>query len=121
VTSSISRFFTGSSIAAALILALALPGSALAQRGAGARLGSIQQRQQTEIRQGVQSGKLDKQQAARLEKGEKAIRATEAQDKAKGPMTGAEATQLKHETQRENTAIKHAEDGNDHNAIPPNH
>jgi hypothetical protein len=102
-------------------MALALPGPALAQRGAGARLGSIQQRQQTEIRQGVQSGKLDKQQAARLEKDEKAIRGTEAQDKVKGPMTGAEAAQLKHETQRENAAIKQAEDGNNHNAVPPNH
>jgi hypothetical protein len=103
------------------MLALALPGPALAQRGTGARLGTVQRRQQTEIRQGVQSGRLDRQQAVQLEKHEKAIRTTEAQDKAKGPMTGAEATQLRQETQRENAAIKHDEDSNGHNAVPPNH
>jgi hypothetical protein len=122
VTRSISRFITGFSVMAAFTLALALPGSALAQRGPAARLGSVQHQQQMQIRQGVQSGKLNKKEAARLEKGEKTIQATEQQDKAKGPLTGAEANQLKQETQRENAAIKHAEGGStDRNATPPSH
>jgi hypothetical protein len=106
---------------AAFTLALALPGPALAQRGQAARLGAVQHQQQMQIRQGVQSGKLNKKEAARLEKGEKAIQATERQDKAKGPLTGAEASQLKQEMQRENAAIKHAEGGSsDRYAAPPN-
>ena len=105
---------------AAFTLALALPGPALAQRGPAARLGSVQRQQQMQIRQGIQSGKLNKTEATKLEKGEKTIQATEQQDKAKGPLTGAEANQLKQETERENAAIKHAE-GSGTNATPPSH
>ena len=73
-----------------------------------------------QIRQGMQSGKLNKNEAAKLEKGEKTIQATERQDKSKGPLTAAEGKQLKQEVRRENAAIKHAEGGGT-NATPPSH
>jgi hypothetical protein len=120
VTRSISKFIMGSSATAVFMVTLALPGPALAQsRGFGARLGAIQHQQQMQIRKGLQNGDLSKQQAARLEKGEKTIQATEARDKAKGPLTGAEATQLHRETQRETAAIKQADSGS--YTKPPSH
>lgn len=119
MSSSISNFIIGSSATAALLLTFALPGPAQAQRGPAARLNRVQHQQVREIREGVKSGELNRQQAARLMKREKTIRATEAQARDKGSLTGAQVNQLRRETEVQNAAIDRAEDG--HNATPPTH
>ncbi len=113
----LSRRFIIASSAAILGLALASPGPARAQQGDAARLNSVQQQQKQEIREGADSSKLNKKEAAKLAKQEKNIRTLEARDRAKGPLTNAEANQLKQATQRENAEIKHAEahNGRAHN------
>lgn len=108
MTNLIGKFIIGSS-AAVLAVALAFPSAARAQQGDATRLDSVQQRQKQEIREGVESGKLNKKEADKLAKQEKNIRTLEARDRAKGPLTNAEAKQLKQATQRENAEIKHVE------------
>ncbi|HEY6274355.1 MAG TPA: hypothetical protein VIX19_20405 [Terriglobales bacterium] len=109
--SSISKFIVGSSVAATLALLLTVPAPARAKQGAPARMNQVQRQQQAQIHQGIKNGQLNKQQAAHLVKGEKDVKATIAKDKANGPLTGAEAAQIKNETQHENAGIKTAEDG----------
>ena len=111
------RFIVGSS-ATILGLALASLGLARPQQGDATRLDSVQQKQKQQIHEGVENGDLNKKQAAKLEKHEKNIQATEARDRANGSMTNAEAKQLKQETKRENSHIKRAEA---HNGKPQNH
>jgi len=110
--SSIIRFVVGSSVAGALAIFLTVPAPAAANHhGAPARMNQVHKQQQAQIHQGVKNGELNQQQAQHLAKGEKNIQATVAKDRANGPLTGAEATQIKNETQHENAAIKRAEDG----------
>ena len=117
---SIARFIMGSSVAAVLVLSTALPAPAQGRHRAVAQMGKVQHQQQAQIRKGMKNGTISKQQGADLVKGERSIQATIAQDKAKGPLTGAEARQIGKETKTENNAIKSAESGGTTTPPTPN-
>jgi hypothetical protein len=110
VKSSISKFILGSSVVATLALLLTVPAPARAnQHGAPAHMNQVHKQQQAQIRQGMKNGQLNKQQATVDVKGEKDLQSTIKKDRANGPLTGAEATQIRNQTQQENKAIKDTE------------
>ena len=108
--SSTGRFIVGSSMAATLALVLAVPAAARGnQHGAPARMNQVHRQQQVQIRHGIKDGQLNQQQAAVAVNGEKDMQSTIKKDRANGPLTGAEATQIRNQTQRENKVIKGTE------------
>jgi hypothetical protein len=112
MTQSFGKYITGSLVAAALVFSLGLPSSASAQARAGRRLQNAQNKETSQIRQGVKDGKLTKQQAKNLERHEKQIQSKVAADKQDGKLTPQEAQQLKNADKKEEKAIKGAEDSN---------
>ena len=82
------------SIIAAVVMALALPGLALAQ--STPRIDKRQENQDKRIEQGVKSGELTKKEAARLEKGQKRVEKMEDKATADGKTTMKEKARIEH-------------------------
>lgn len=123
MSSSIRKFVTGSVVAGAMALSLALPSAANAQ-GRAARVGAhrlqnMQRQERQQIRQGLKNGSLTKAQATKLAQGEKNVLAQEHAAKANGGMTPANMAQLKAETKAEAHAMDKAEDLNKSKSAPP--
>ena len=121
MTKSFSRFASGSLMAAALVFSLGLPSPASAQRGAratGQRLQNAQQKEDSQIQQGVKNGSLTKAQAQNLKSHMNQIQSQVAADKASGKMTPQDLKQLKNETKKEEKAINGAENSNK-GTMPP--
>jgi len=116
------KFVMSSLVDAAFIFSLSFSAPANAQVRGGQRLQKAQNKEQSQIRQGVKSGKLTKAQAKNLEKHEKQIQSKVAEDKADGKLTPQEARSLKNATQKEERAINGAEDANKDKSgtTPPN-
>lgn len=81
-------------IAAAVIVACAVPGFSLAQTASTPRIDQRQAEQQKRIDQGVKSGELTPREAARLEKGQARVQKMENKAMADGTMTKKEAARI---------------------------
>lgn len=124
MNNSISKFVTGSAVAATLALSLSLPSTANAQGRAarlqGQRLQNAQREERQQIRKGLKDGNLTKAQATKLAQGEKKVMAQENAARAHGGVTPAEMRQLRNETKGEAHAIQKVEDFNkDKSTTPP--
>lgn len=81
-------------VAALCVTALSLP--ALAQTTSTPRIDQRQANQQQRIEQGVQSGALTQQEAARLEKGQAHVQNMENKAVADGKVTAKERARIEH-------------------------
>ncbi len=111
---SFARVLMGSSIVAALVVSLGTATPASAQKNHPLRRAEKQQR--NEIRNGVKTGKLTKQQAAKLSQQEKYIDAVAKKD-SKDPNAADRAT-VKRDVLREQQDIKGVEDKNATSTTP---
>jgi hypothetical protein len=85
-----------STIVAVVIAAVALPGFAFAQTASTPRIDQRQANQEKRIEQGVQSGELNKKEAARLEKGQAHVQKMENKAVADGKVTNKEKERIEH-------------------------
>ena len=89
----------------ALGLVLAAPFLVQAQAPATPRVDQRQANQEARIEQGVRSGALTRQEAARLEKGQDRVEALEDKAKADGKVTAKERTRLHRAQDRQSARI----------------
>jgi hypothetical protein len=95
-------------------LMLAAPFAALAQSTSTPVLDQRQANQEQRIQQGVQSGSLTQQEAARLERGQGRLQAREDRAKADGVVTRQERTQLQRAENRQSQQIAHEKHDRQH-------
>ncbi len=88
---------------AAVLAALAIP--ALAQTTSTPRVDQRQEKQQQRIDKGVQSGQLNRKEAARLEKGQARVRKMEDKAAADGKVTAKERRKIERTQDRQNRRI----------------
>lgn len=91
----------------ALMIA-ALPGLALAQSSdttSTQRIDKRQEKQQTRIDKGVQSGQLNEKEAARLQKGQARVQKMEDKAMADGKMTKKERQHIEHAQDQQSKKI----------------
>ncbi|MEI7431030.1 MAG: hypothetical protein WCL27_11295 [Betaproteobacteria bacterium] len=86
-------------------LVLAVPLAAFAQSNTTPRIDQRQANQEQRIQQGVQSGSLTGQEAARLERGQDRLQDKENRAKADGVVTAKERAQLQHAENRQSDKI----------------
>lgn len=104
MTQSIGKVLISSVVAGAFALALSLPDVAAAQDRTP-HLNARQENQQDRIQQGVKSGQLTRGEAQRLETREGRLQANKLEDKARGPLTAKERSQLNRQANRDSRAI----------------
>ncbi len=85
-----------SPVAAFVIAAFALPNFAYAQTASTPRIDKRQENQDKRIEQGVNSGALNKKEAARLEKGQARVQKMEDKAAADGKITAGEKARVEH-------------------------
>ncbi|MGH9350823.1 MAG: hypothetical protein ACRD1I_02210 [Terriglobia bacterium] len=107
MTKPIGRLLMSSLVAGAFALSLSLPGVAAAQDRTQ-HLNNRQENQQDRIQQGIKSGQLTRGEARRTEAREGRLQANKLEDKAKGPLTHKERTQLNRQANRDSRAIYRA-------------
>lgn len=91
--------------ASVVSLMLTAPLVALAQSASTPVFDQRQANQEQRIQQGVQSGSLTQQEAARLERGQDRLQAKEDRVKADGVVTRQERAQLQHAENRQSARI----------------
>lgn len=100
-----SKRFTA--LALACILAALPAGAALAKKGStNQNIDQRQANQEQRIQQGVQSGQLTPEEAAKLRKGEDRIAKREAKLRSDGQLTPNERKQLNHQLDVQSKKIK---------------
>lgn len=104
MTQSIGRVLVSSLVAGAFALTLSLPSVAAAQDRTP-HLNKRQENQQDRIQQGIKSGQLTRGEARRSEAREGRLQANKLEDKAKGPLSAKERTQLNRQANRDSRAI----------------
>jgi uncharacterized membrane protein YebE (DUF533 family) len=95
-------------------LMLAVPLAALAQSTSTPGFDQRQANQERRIQQGVQSGSLTQQEAARLERGQDRLQSMENKAKSDGVVTRQERVQLQHAENRQSERIAHEKHDRQH-------
>jgi hypothetical protein len=94
-----------SSLLTALLIAAAPGLASAAEVDSTKRIDKRQDKQETRIDKGVQSGDLTKKEAARLEKGQARVDAAEKKAAADGKVTGKERARVEHMQDKQSKAI----------------
>jgi hypothetical protein len=82
-----------------------LPGLAGAQTSSTTRIDTRQERQQTRIDKGVESGQLNEKEAARLQRGQDRVQKAEDRAAADGTITKGERARIEHRQNEQSRRI----------------